>query len=308
MQQLSDHAKGMLFTVAGVLVVTPDSLLLRLISADLFTLMFWRGLAVCLTLAAGLALLHKARVLALFTAIGRPGLIFAVLFTANSFSFVIAVHNTTVTNTLVLISAAPFFAAVIARLFLGEAVRPRTWIAILAAFVGILTIVSESLLSGPTDPAPSGTSLLERGARLGDLAALATALGLAVQFNLIRRYRHINMLPGIALGNLFSALVSLPLAATLTVVPMDILWIGLLSVIVLPLGTVLIVTGPRYLPAPEVGLILLLEAVVGPFWVWLALGELPSQRAVIGGTIIIAALAGHSLAALRQVREARSSP
>ncbi len=285
MQQLPDHAKGMLITVAGVLAVTPDSLLIRLISADLLTLMFWRGLLVCLTLSAGLAIVHKAKILAKFGAIGWAGLIFAGLFSLNSFSFVVAVNTTTVANTLVLISAAPFFAALIAKLFLGETVRAQTWLAILAAIAGILVIVSGSLGGG---------------ALLGDLAALFTALGLAIQFNLLRRFRDVNMVPGIAVGSLITALVSLLFAGTLSIGPMDTLWLGLLGMLVMPVATVLIVTGPRYLPAPEVGLILLLETVVGPFWVWLVLDEVPSQRAVLGGAIVIAALAGHALAALRR--------
>jgi drug/metabolite transporter (DMT)-like permease len=290
MHKLPDHAKGMLITVAGVLAVTPDSLLIRLVSVDFPTLMFWRGLLVCLTLCAGLAVVYKAKILAKFAAIGWAGLIFAGLFSLNSFSFVVAVNTTTVANTLVLISAAPFFSALIAKLFLGETVRAQTWLAILAAFAGILVIVSGSLGGG---------------AFLGDLAALFTAFGLAIQFNLLRRFRAVNMIPGIAVGSLITALVSLLFAGTLSIGPMDALWLGLLGIVVMPVATVLIVTGPRYLPAPEVGLILLLETVVGPFWVWLALGEAPSQRAALGGAIVIAALAGHAIASLRRGRRFR---
>jgi len=293
MQQLPDHAKGMLITVAGVLAVTPDSLLIRLVSADFPTLMFWRSLLVCLTLSAGLAVVHRARILEKFAAIGRAGLIFASLFSLNSFSFVLAVETTTVANTLVLISAAPFFAALIARIFLRETVRRQTWLAILAAIAGILVIVSDSFGGG---------------ALLGDFAALVTALGLAIQFNILRRYRAVNMIPAIAVGNLITALVSLPFAQTLSVTPLDALWLGLLGIVVMPVGAALITTGPRYLPAPEVSLILLLETVIGPFWVWLALGEVPSQRAFLGGAIVIAALTGHAIAALRRSAAAKVGP
>ncbi len=293
MHELPDHAKGMLITVAGVLAVTPDSLLIRLVSADFMTLMFWRGLLVCLTLAVGLFVVHKAQILAKFAAIGWPGIVFAGLFSLNSFSFVLAVEMTTVANTRVLISAAPFFAALIARIFLRETVRRQTWLAILAAIAGILVIVSDSLGGG---------------ALLGDLAALVTALGLAIQFNILRRYRAVNMIPAIAIGNLITALVSLPFAEALSITPMDALWLGLLGIVVLPVGAALITTGPRYLPAPEVGLILLLETVVGPFWVWLALGEVPSERAVLGGAIVIAALTGHAIAALRRGAASKVEP
>ena len=293
MQKLPDHAKGMLITVAGVLAVTPDSLLIRLVSADFPTLMFWRSLLVCLTLSAALAVVHRARILEKFAAIGRAGLIFASLFSLNTFSFVVAIETTTVANTLVLISAAPFFAALIARIFLRETVRRQTWLAILAAIAGILVIVSDSFGGG---------------ALLGDLAALVTALGLAIQFNILRRYRAVNMIPAIAVGNLITALVSLPFAEALSIAPLDALWLGLLGFVVMPVGAALITTGPRYLPAPEVSLILLLETVIGPFWVWLALGEVPSQRAFFGGAIVIAALTGHAIAALRRSAAAKVEP
>jgi drug/metabolite transporter (DMT)-like permease len=285
MHELPDHAKGMLITVAGVLAVSPDSLLIRLISADLWTLMFWRGLLVALVLSTGLAVFHRARTKAAFAGIGRTGLIFAVLFSLNSFSFVIAVSTTTVANALVLISAAPFFAALIARLFLRETVRRRTWLAIAAAFAGIVVIVSGSAGGGEL---------------LGDLAALVTALGLAVQFNLLRRRRGVNMIPGIALGSLITATISLPFAAPLSIAATDAVWLGLLGGVVMPVATVLIVMAPRYLPAPEVSLILLLETVLGPLWVWLALGEVPGGRTVLGGAVVVAALAAHTAAALRR--------
>ncbi len=284
MGQLSDHTKGMLITVASALVVSPDSLLIRLVSTDLWTLMFWRGLLICLALGAGLAATQRGQLLDKLTAIGWSGLVFSALFSLNSFSFVIAVSTTTVANTLVLISAAPFFAALIARLFLGERVRLRTWIAILVAFVGIVIIVSGST---------------HGGALLGDMAALFTAFGLAVQLNILRHRRSVNMIPAIALGSLITALVSLPLAAPLSVSALDALWLGLLGLLVMPVSTALIVIGPRYLPAPEVSLILLLETVIGPFWVWLFLGEEPSGRAFLGGAIVVGALAGHALSSLR---------
>jgi drug/metabolite transporter (DMT)-like permease len=116
------------------------------------------------------------------------------------------------------------------------------------------------------------------------------------------------MIPAIAIGNLITTLISLPFAETLSITSMDALWLGLLGIVVLPVGAALITTGPRYLPAPEVGLILLLETVVGPFWVWLALGEVPSERAVLGGAIVIAALTGHAIAALRRGAASKVEP
>ncbi len=113
------------------------------------------------------------------------------------------------------------------------------------------------------------------------------------------------MVPGTAVGGLVAAAIALPLADPLSPQGIDIFWIGLLGLVVIPIAFGLITTGPRYLPAPEVGLIMLLETVLGPIWVWIALGEEPPPMSLVGGAIVIVALAVHSLVRLRQQQAAR---
>src|SRR3546814_9741826 len=57
---LADHQKGLLLTTLGVLMLTPDSLLVRLIDAEPFGLLVWRGLLQALGIVAILALLHRS--------------------------------------------------------------------------------------------------------------------------------------------------------------------------------------------------------------------------------------------------------
>ncbi len=292
MGQMPDHIKGLGITTLGVLVLTPDSLLVRLIGLDTWTMVFWRGGLTMLSLTAALSLYYRSETLARFLAIGRTGLAIAVMFTLSSVLFILALNNTSVANTLVIIAAAPLMAAILTRVFLAEPVPLRTWIAILAAGAGIVVLVSDS---------PRGGTLA------GDLAALGTAAGLAVNFSLIRRGRARNMIPAMALSGGLSALAMLPLAAPLAVASGQVWMLLLLGLVILPLAFGLTALGPRYLPAPEVALILLLETVLGPFWVWLVLNEVPSRFALIGGAIVVATLFLHSLAALVAQRR-RASP
>ncbi len=280
---IPDHVKGLAITILGVLVLTPDSLLVRLIGLDSWSMVFWRGLLMMLALTLALAVYYRGETLAKFLAIGRIGLVIAGLFAVGSVTFILALHNTSVANTLVILAAAPLIAALLSRMFLGEPVRARTWIAILVTFVGIAILASGSNGGGGT---------------LGDIMALATAACIAAAFTLIRQARSLNMVPAMALSGGMTTIMMFPIAAPLSIAPGEIWMLLILGIVVLPVSFGLVSLGPRYIPAPEVALILLLETVLGPFWVWLVLEETPGARALIGGAVVVTALILHSLAAL----------
>lgn len=279
MTELSSHAKGLLITTLGVLVLTPDSLLIRLVQADAWTLTFWRGVLYGFGMSVAVAVLFGGRARAQFLAMGRAGLLLGLIFGVGKVTFIVSITHTTAANTLFIVSTSPLFAAIMAWLLMREPVARRTWLAIAFALLGIGVIASEGI-----DP----------GSVIGNVAALLTALVLGTSFALARRYRDRNVIPAMALSGLISALLVLPLASPLSVVAQDVAALGLMGLVVLPLSFALIFIGPRYIPAPEVSLVLLLEAVLGPYWVWLALGEEPSGRTLVGGTVVLATLTIHS--------------
>lgn len=279
MSDLSPHAKGLLITTLGVLVLTPDSLLIRLVSADAWTLTFWRGVLYGFGMSVAAAVIFGGRVWEQFLAMGRAGLLIGAIFGLGKVTFIVSITNTTAANTLFIVSTSPLFAAVVAWLLTREPVARRTWLAMGFALIGIGIIASAGL---------------DRGSLIGNVAALLTALVLGTSFALARRYREQNVIPAMALSGLISALLVLPLASPLSVAASDVAALGAMGLVVLPLSFGLIFMGPRYIPAPEVSLVLLLEAVLGPYWVWLALGEEPGGRTLVGGTVVLATLAIHS--------------
>ena len=104
-------------------------------------------------------------------------------------------------------------------------------------------------------------------------------------------------LSGLIIGGVAGLIAPLP-----PIGPEQLGYALLMGLVIVPLGIALLTLGPRYLPAPEVGLLMLLETVLGPFWVWLALDEAPTQLALVGGAIVIATLLGHSLYSLKAAR------
>lgn len=292
---LPDHQKGLLLTTLGVLVLTPDSLLVRLAGLEPFSLLVWRGVLQALGILAILALLHQGRVLAQIRSIGRCGILLAVVFTGSTLFFILALTHTAVADVLIIIAVAPLVAALLSRSFLGEAVPLRTWLAIAGTLLGIGLLVVEDLGSGSL---------------WGDFAAFCCAVCIGASLTITRHGRAVSMVPAMSLAGVLTALAALPLALWLEpgqlmpATQSQLLAVVLMGLVVAPVSFALITSGPRYLPAAEVGLLMLMETVLGPLWVWMVIGEYPGDLALTGGAIVIVTLAGHALAGNRQRRAA----
>ena len=134
---------------------------------------------------------------------------------------------------------------------------------------------------------------------LRDAFALLTALCMAGAFTMSRRVQEpLGLAP--SLGGGMSALVLAPFVPAFGFeTPGQAVLTVLEGAVLMPVALGLIALAPRCLPAPQVGLFLLLEAVLGPLWVWLFIGETPTANAVPGGIIVVSAIGVHTLFCLR---------
>ena len=284
----NDHARGLVLAIVGVLVLSPDSLLVRLIGADQWSLLFWRGLMTSLTLSLYLFMLHGCGILKRFQACGFVGLVVAALFALNTSLFVVSIRHTSVANTLVLVSVAPLFAAIFSSLFLAEHAPPRTWIATVLGILSIGYIMQEGL----------GSASL-----IGDSAALGLALTMAAILTLLRARRSSDAVPIVACSGLLLAVVMLPFSEPLSLSGGDWRYMSILGLFVIPVSFAFTLSAHKYLPAQQVGLVFLLETVLGPFLVWLVIGEEPPERTLIGGTLLVLTLAVHAAISLKKHTE-----
>jgi len=280
---VSDHARGVFITAAGVVLISPDALLLRLVSVDPWTVLFWRGLGMFAVLALFTWARDGRRMFTLMRQGWPFGLLISLAFAICQTAFVQAIALTNVANVLVIVSATPLVAALLSRVLLGERLARRTAVAIGVGMAGVLVTVSGGL----------------GGVVTGDLVALLVPLGIATAFTLPRVLRLENAWPYYAFAGLLTSGFAFPAAAPLAPGGLDILWIALIVLLVSPVSFAMIATGPRYIPSAEVSLLLLLETVLGPLWVWLGVGEAPTARAWLGGAVLLATLVWHSLASLR---------
>lgn len=280
------RARGLVLTTLGVLLLTPDTLLIRLIAMEPMSLLVWRGVLQALGTTLILFLLYRGRTWDTFRAIGHKGLLAAGFFTGSTFFFVLALSATSVANTLIIVAAAPLCAALMSRVFLGEGIHGRTWAAIFGALAGIIILAWNDLGVGQF---------------WGNLAALAAAFFLAGNFTVLRHSKAVNMIPSLVIGGLMAAALALPFAevGSFSPPPDQLLYLLLMGLLVLPFSFALIALGPRNLPAPEVALILLLETVLGPLWVWLVIDEYPGDWSLVGGTVVVVTLILHALTGRR---------
>lgn len=286
----ANQAKGLLLAFVGVMILTPDSLLIRLIDGDAWAVMFWRGVLMMVGLGLMMLLRFRGAILRRSIEIGAFGVLVSVIFAVNSVAFVLALAHTSVANVLLIVSISPLISALIGLVTLGDRLRPSTWAAILGAIGGVAIIVEGGAAAGTLK---------------GDLAALAAAIGLGVHFNLVRAARPVDMIPAVGLSGIWTAAAGLVGASSLAFTPEQFGYAAIIGIVIMPLSFGLMTIAPKYITAAEVSLMLLLETVLGPLWVWLVLAERPPEQTLLGGAVVLSALVGHSVISLVTVRRRR---
>jgi len=286
-----NYAKGFSLAIVGVFVLSPDALLIRLVDVDGWTISMYRTGFMAITLFVGSLFMGRARFFELWRGLDRKGLLAAVLYSVATVMFIGSITRTMAANTLVIVAAMPLMAAVFSRVFLGERQHRATWIAVSAVMVGVAVIFMGSL----------GTGHL-----LGDMMALISACALGGNFTALRRSTLKNPLPTLIIAGFLASSLMLPLATPTAITSSDLMYLLIGGVIVQPLAFFLILSAPKYIPSPDVALVMLMETFSGPLLVWLFLGERPMVQVIVAGFVIVAAVATHATLALRRSRLAHT--
>ncbi len=263
--------------------------------SDSWTIIFWRSAFAAVFLLAfmfwrdGLSGTWQ-----MFAGMGWAGIGVGLCFATASTAFIVALSHTTVAKILLMQAGAPLFAALLTFVLFRERVGAATWAAIGAVMAGVAVMVSDSL-TGRVSP-------------IGDGLALMIALAFALATVLTRRNAHVRMMPAACLGTLAMTVIGFLLAGSLAVSVADGAWLFAFGALNLALGMMMFVTGVRLLPAAVAALIGTAEPVLGPLWAWLVHGEVPVERTLIGGAIVVLALVAHLAWQLRQPGQPANVP
>jgi drug/metabolite transporter (DMT)-like permease len=254
--------------------------------AEPFEQVFWRSLFAFSFVFITLVFQRKHPWTSIRAA-GLPGLVSGLMWAMMFTAFLFALSLTTTANTLVVMSVSPLLTAVFAMLFLKDPVPLRTWIAAGAAATGIAWMF--------------GSSLEQHflGMAIAFMIPVAAAINVVV---LRAAAAKLDLVPAVMLGGALSCLIAMPFALPFSATPRDLALLAFLGIFQLGLPCMLLVLASRALLAPEIALLGLLEVVLGPLWVWFAVGEDPGRATLVGGAVMLGALAANELAAFRAQR------
>ncbi len=284
------HKYGVLFVFAAGVLWSTVGLGIRLIEdAVVWQILLYRSIAMSLFLYVVIRLRSGESPFVQIRRAGFPSVIAGLSLVAAYSGGIYAIQNTSVANAMLLFATAPFMAAVLGWIILREGVRLATWISIAVAICGIAVMVADK----------SGSVVLR-----GSLAALGSAFGFAVFTVALRWGRTGEMLPSVFLSGLFAIAITIGICL-FSGLPLVLGWQdGAISmgmgVFQVGAGLILYTLGSRSLPAAELALLSLAEVLLGPFWVWLFLGETASLNTLIGGAILLAAIAGNAVSGKRR--------
>eukprot|EP01043_Picozoa_sp_COSAG02_P018050 COSAG02_NODE_832_length_16660_cov_16.228006_13_plen_324_part_00 len=293
----------------GVLWLTPDSLLIKLVESDGgWETMFWRHVFYAVAMTAGILahgawwtpqvdggkvgwmhpfVVWKDRIVGT----GRYGIVWIMVQVPSNLGFIIGQSHTTAANVLIVVSTAPLWSALISWIVLSEPPPLRTVVAIVGAMVAIVGLFWGELVVSTDE-------------LTGLLLALMCAFGLALNFNLLRQAAV--SVPDAHFPVLFpfQSVVCGAIALLFGAQPGNLLledlpWVIIQGCCVVPIAFIALTVGPKYITAAEVSLWLLLETVLGPVWVWLVLDEEPSPTALWAGSALVLILIGHECVGFR---------
>jgi len=281
---LSSQKKGSLLAFIAVMLITPDSIFIRLSNIETWGMLFYRGAIPFVVVLIGLIFFYKNNLFKALINIGYPGIFYIISFSICNITFIISIQNTNVANTLVMIAMAPMLSAILGSIFLKEIPDNKTWIAIIITLIAVSYIFHDSI---------------ELGNFYGDLFGLITAFGLACNAVIARFAKNRDLVPSAVIGKLCVAIFAFFFVDTFSLEGTDLIFIPLMCVMCVAIPFVLVTIAPRFIPAEEVNLFFLLETIIGPFWVWMVINEQPSIETIQGGVVIILTIAIHSFLKLK---------
>jgi len=287
---VSEETKGRLLVLLAGSFWSTGGVLVRLTETiGEWQIVFYRSLALVLFLTLAIVIQRRGDFVAALAEGNVASAVAGVFLAAAFVFFILSLFNTTVASSLLILAFTPFLSAAAGRLVLGEGVRRATWCAMAFGVIGVAVMIGGKI----------GSEAL-----IGEMFAFGSAASFAAFTVTLRHGRNRNMVPAVWYGGVFSALaagaVLLATGAGFVVTSRDLMLAAAMGVVHLGFGLMAYTRGSRSVPAAELPLLSMTEVVLGPVWVLIAVGEVPTASTVMGGAIVLAAIAGNALSGMRR--------
>ena len=280
MNKTITSTKGIVIAFLGALLLTPDTLFMRLSEMNIWTMLFWRGFQMGIVLIIFTLIIKKYR--DNFSLIfSKPGILISVTQSLGSIFFTIGIYESSVALILFCIATSPLFASLFSFMILKEIIKKST---IMASFFCILGILIVVLDADNVSNSPNNNVIL------GSICGLFTAASLGLNFVLLRLKPDIPPFGVTGFGGFLIGILSLFLVDFNEIFEGDIISISISGLIILPFSFAALTYATRYTIAANISLLMLLETIFGPIWVWLFLNETIGVQMIFGGLIVISSL------------------
>ena len=277
--------KGIGIATIGALILSPDTLFMRWSEMDAWSMLTWRGfeMGLMLVLFSSCFKIYRKNFNKVFSRVGIWIILSQIL---SSIFFTYGVAETSVSLILFCLATSPIFASIFSIFILHEKTTTSTWITAFFALIGVGISVAngENVLNAPQGSVFIGT--------VCGIGAAAT-LGLSLVF--LRSKPDIPAMTVTGLSSFSYGIVGLIIVSPDLLFKGDIIAISLSGLIILPISFACLTFATRYTQASNIGLLMLLETALGPFWVWLGTNETPNFFMIIGGVVVVCSLAWYIL-------------
>lgn len=281
------YRRGVLYVVLAGIFLSTGGLFIRFIEdASPWTVLFYRSLTFTVTVVIYLLVRDRRTFIKRFRSISAADLVISMSLALGFITYVLSLFNTSVANTVLILSTGPVFAALLGWLVLREKVTVVTWLAMLLAISGVVVMVSGGIAGSD---------------KLGILYALLAVMTFSVMIVMLRRSpAYHDTMPATALAGICAAIMCVFFVPTLQISLNDLLLSIALGSLQVGMGFILITLGSRSVPAAQVPLLALAETALSPLWVWLLVNETPARNTLLGGAIVLCAVAFQGISGLRR--------
>ena len=267
---------GFILVFLGAITLSFGGLIVKSFEgANLWQILFWRSVFFCFVIIIFLSITYKRHFFKALINSGFPGVIGGIILGCGFFSYVFAMYNTTVANANFIIQTQTLFLAFFGYLFLKETISKITLVSIILAISGVTIMLGDSLTSGQI---------------IGNIVAFIMPISFAVLIIIVRKYPGVDMVPLQLIAGIVAMIIGYVVAGRVDISLHDIFLGFLAGFFQVGFGFIFITIGARTTPSAVVGIIMMSEAIFGPFWAWIFINEQPPMIVLIGGSIVLFAV------------------
>jgi len=282
---LTNNAKGLALTSLGVFIMSLESLFIKFTTVSPFLFSFYIGIFMFVSMASTLIFKKKEFIQKALKTSFPMLIVCATLMGTSNIFFITAVKTTTVANVVIIFSTAALFSALFAYLFYREKISKNIIYASFFMFVGLFIIFNDKL---------------EIGSIKGNIYALLCTAFFATSYVILSKYKEMNRVILTAFSGIALSCISIFFCENLAIDLKTLAIVMTMGLLISPISRVLIGNGAIYISASEVSLLMIIETMMAPIWVWIFLNEVPSKYTFIGGSIIITTLIVNSIYTLKK--------